>query len=99
MRKTLININGREFKTKKQMQEYFQKMLHSYEKGEEVSETHRKELYELISQHPNARLKMMPGIAGFSVAGAAYGTKCFMIKKIDGTMEDFSFYKCIRATK
>ena len=94
-----IELGDRTFKTKKEMEAYFRAMLHSYDKGEKVSENHKRQLMELISHHPNAREKMTPGIAGFSVAGAQYGSKCFMIRRIDGTMEDFSFYKCITGAK
>jgi hypothetical protein len=91
-----IEIGGRLFRTKGEAAAFFKAMLGRYKAGEAVSEKDAVMLRALIERHPERDLKVDVGIAGFHVAMATMGTKCFWLTRIDGTKTDFSYPTCIR---
>ena len=62
----------------------------------EPLDDHKDDLRRLLECHPEAGEKIGCGILYFFVGKAAYGTKCFFIRRLDGTTTDFSY---ITATK
>jgi hypothetical protein len=57
-------------------------------------------LLGVVATHSQAREKIGVGIAGFFVAKApSYGTRCFHLRRIDGSVTDFSWNEAITPTK
>jgi hypothetical protein len=56
-------------------------------------------LHKLVALHPSAEAKIGTGIEYVFVAGAFYGSRCFHIRRTDGTRADFSYMKCLRGLK
>lgn len=56
-------------------------------------------LHQLVALHPNAAAKIGTGIEHVYVAGASFGSRCFHIRRTDGTRVDFSYMKSLRGLK
>jgi hypothetical protein len=63
----------------------------------EPLDQYKDDLIELVKKHPEAEEKIGCGISYFFVGKAAYGTKCFFIKRLDGTSTDFSYITSVKA--
>lgn len=83
-----ITIANKTFKTKKEMTAYTQTML-------KTGMIDRTFLTSLLKRHPWAEQKIGCGIDYFFTDYTEYGTKCFHIKRIDGSVTDFSYRECI----
>lgn len=81
------------FRTKAAALRHFRAMLHH------SIPLDQRLLGELLALHPRAAEKVGPGVEHFYVAGAAYGSRCFYVKRTDGTRTDFSYLKCLAAPK
>ncbi|HEG4446471.1 MULTISPECIES: DCL family protein [Aeromonas] len=77
---------------------YLKDMLHRYDLGDRVSKEDSVVLRAALENHPNAALKIGPGIASFSVRSADFGTKCFWVNRTDGTTEKFSITGSIHSS-
>jgi len=53
-------------------------------------------LSSLLERHPNAKVKIGVGISQFRRVWTGKGTKAFVLDRLDGTSDNFSFYKCIK---
>jgi hypothetical protein len=81
---------------KKSMAAHFRAMLHRYTPGEKIPEPDATELAWLLSRHHQVEQKTGVGIAYFTVhTTPLYATRGFLIVRIDGTVADFSYLKCI----
>lgn len=94
-----IEIAGKEFSKKGDALDYLKKMLNSYSPEERVSETDAYFLTHALNKHPEENEKVGSGISSFFVRRADYGTKCFWIKRTDGTEERFSYRSCVTTSK
>ena len=56
-------------------------------------------LADLIRFHPDAERKIGCGIASFSIGQDDRGGSCFVLRRLDGSQTDFSFYKCCLGPK
>jgi hypothetical protein len=57
-------------------------------------------LLGVVAAHPQAKEKVGAGITGFFVAKAPeFSTKCFYLRRIDGSATDFSWNEAITPTK
>lgn len=65
--------------------------------GAHVNEAQNRVFFTMISKgHPNAKEKLGSGVEYVFVGEhPEYRTKCFMLKRFDGGIVDFSFKKCI----
>ena len=90
-----IEIAGKVFSKKGDALEYLKNMLNSYQPEEIVSEVDTYFLRHTVDKHPNSKEKIGVGIRGFFVRRADYGTKCFWIRRVDGTEEKFSYINCV----
>ena len=77
-------------------QRIFGGMLGRYCPGDEVNNVDAAFLHDLIKRHPNSGAKIGLGIAHFEVRTKKHGAKCFHIVRTDGTVEEFSYTKCIK---
>ena len=92
-----VTIGSREFKTKKEANEYYSSMLLRYSWKEDVTGEDLKDLLELVHEHPNHKGKIGPGILRIYKDRTEHGQGCFWAERTDGTKDNFSFKKCIDA--
>lgn len=92
-----IYLGIQKFKSIKEMQSFFGKLLKSCEHGKPIPEAESATMKELLKYHTNAE-KKTEDIDHFEVGKHPKfsETSCFFIVKKDGTKEDFSFNKCIK---
>jgi hypothetical protein len=90
-------ILDKTFSDRDEIQAFFQTIFLKYSKGEDLAESDRKYVEGLLEYHTNKEAKIGSGIASIRI-GSAVGhddTLCFVIVRTDGTIEDFSYLKCI----
>tara|TARA_B100001989_G_C24541151_1_gene467630 strand:+ start:1882 stop:2178 length:297 start_codon:yes stop_codon:yes gene_type:complete len=90
-----VKIGGMSFDRKGDALSFMKNMLNKYSPEEKVDEIDSKFLSSAILRHPEADDKIGVGIKHFFVRRADYGTKCFWLERIDGTVERFSYKYCI----
>src|SRR5262249_483766 len=67
-----------------------------YEPGATISGADDRALRRLIEQHPDYDQKRGCGIACFTVTDdTAFGSRCFVLVRADGSRSDFSYRDCI----
>jgi hypothetical protein len=92
-------VNGLTFISKEALGAHVQSILRAYRAGESVNEEHAAFLADLLLRHPHADAKIGAGIAGFRVQRiGAFTSTGFVVDRVDGTSEDFSYRQCIRPT-
>lgn len=84
---------GFEFKTKTAAKKFFKSILNSYDDGDFISNPqHHTALLALLSNHPEATIKIGEGVKEFDRDRAPdHKTSCFYITRIDGSRTDFSY--------
>ena len=88
-------LKDRIFAKQGDAQAFFSEMLHRYIPGEEVSEPDAQWLAPLFERHPDYSAKSAGGILRFEVMAAEYGSQCFCVVRLDGTLDGFSYKSCI----
>jgi hypothetical protein len=83
------------FENKKAAEAHFSAMLSRYDVGDFVSDPDTSELTSLLLRHHDAETKIGCGIGGFVVIGNQYGGRCFAVVRTDGSVADFSLFKCV----
>lgn len=84
------------FKTKKARTEHYRAILNESQLNVPLAEYHS-DMMELIATHPNVEEKIGVGVESFMVTNMpVYGSRCFVINRVDGTTIDFSYIACIR---
>lgn len=53
-------------------------------------------LMHVLSHHPHADLKIGPGVAAFFVSAAPGYTPGFWVRRVDGSVVDFSWNECLK---
>jgi len=95
-----INIAGVCFKTKAALKAFCKEMLGRYSDQQTVNAEDFKFLVALVQQrHSHGAEKIGCGAARIFKAPAPppnYGTSCFWIERIDGTVERFSYINCLK---
>lgn len=91
-------VNGLTFTSKEALGAHVQGILRSYRSGQTVEAEHATFLADLLLRHPHAEVKIGAGVAGFRVMRLAFNTNGFVVERVDGTSEDFSYRQCIRPT-
>lgn len=92
-----IYLGPQKFKSIKELQSFFGKLLKNNKDGAIINEPESSCLRELLKYHMNSD-KKMENIKHFEVGfHPKYPeTKCFLIVRKDDSKEDFSFNKCIK---
>jgi Protein of unknown function (DUF3223) len=90
-----IQLGVLQFASKKSLLEHCHGVLHRYEIGARVTEDDAAFLLLLLERHHERDQKVGAGLSHFTVATALPAGRCFLIHRIDGTVTDFSFNKCI----
>lgn len=95
MAREIISINGKEFRTKKSAKEHFRNMLARYSDGAPIEGEDEADLFSLLARHPEVQDKVGVGIDGFYADQGFMGTRCFYLRRHDGSTTDFSFNSCV----
>jgi len=90
-----VEIGEIKFPRKGDALKYLQSMLNSYRFEERVSDDDQTFLLNALNHHPDGKEKLGVGLDYFFVRRADYGTKCFWIKRLDGSVERFSYKHCV----
>ncbi|MCW1750837.1 DCL family protein [Rhizobium acaciae] len=90
-----IRIGEHAFEKKGAAEEFLKAILYKYDIGDLVDAKDSEILSELLHRHPEALLKIGPGIESFHVRKADFGTRCFYVTRVDGTEEKFSARSCL----
>eukprot|EP00931_Biecheleriopsis_adriatica_P086255 TRINITY_DN60966_c0_g1_i1.p1 TRINITY_DN60966_c0_g1~~TRINITY_DN60966_c0_g1_i1.p1 ORF type:complete len:263 (-),score=44.49 TRINITY_DN60966_c0_g1_i1:25-813(-) len=81
----------------------WQGILHGATLGQELQGQQLRVAEELLSHHPEATQKLGPGLRGMKVDAAppphSAEARCFWVLRVDGSEEDFSARKCVRALR
>lgn len=95
MAKIKYLISGIEFRTKQEITEYAQSILHGYGVGNVLTGKDFEFIYDLLQRHPKVDEKMGCGVKEFRIMKGLFDTRAFEIVRTDGTTTDFSYVKCI----
>ena len=92
-----INIGEKIFKTKAESKDFVKAILNKYELQNSLDTTDFQFICELLKRHPEYDKKLGVGITKIIIKldGNWGKTRCFHIKRIDGTETDFSYLNCI----
>ncbi|KAF5734840.1 DNA-directed RNA polymerase IV subunit 1 [Tripterygium wilfordii] len=73
------------------------KILRSYSINQQINETDKSVIMEALSFHPRKDDKLSNGVQAIKVGHHPKyeNSRCFMLERADGTLEDFSYRKCI----
>ena len=100
MAKQIVLSDQLIFPTQKAALEHYKKILWLYELGEHISNPeHEEQLLVLIENHPEALQKVGEGIDYLYIDEAYQGTRCFHIKRTDGSSTDFSYLTAVKGEK
>lgn len=90
-----VEIAGHHFERKTDALAFMKVMLNRYRPGDAVGAADGEFLEEALKRHPEASMKIGPGVRSFEVRSADYGTQCFWILRTDGSEERFSYKSCV----
>lgn len=90
-----VSYGDLHFRTQTEARAFLNAMLARYDPGDKVGSDDASILEAALALHPEAADKIGPGIAGFSVRSADFGSKCFWVNRTDGTTAKFSHRACV----
>jgi hypothetical protein len=88
-------IGDLSFARKGDATEFFRKILNQHGVGVALAEPDATHVYWLLERHPEAMVKIGVGVKEFSTRTAMYNTRCFEIRRTDGTTTDFGIKACL----
>lgn len=93
-------IAGERFPARKGLQERIRKILHSYQEDENLSGPDECFMKEVLSLHPSKEVKIGCGVKSLCIkTNPVYpSTRCFWIRRDDGSETDFSYLECLNET-
>lgn len=90
-----LEIGSLSFAKKGDATEHFRQILYRHEVGSVIPEPDATHVYWLLERHPEATKKIGAGVKELSTRDAMFNTRCFEIRRMDGTATDFSIKSCI----
>jgi hypothetical protein len=90
-----ISLGPMHFAKKGDALAYLKQLLYKYDLGDRLSDKDAEVLMAALNRHPDAKVKIGPGVADFSVRTADFGSRCFWVNRTDGTTEKFSLNACV----
>jgi len=90
-----VKIGSVEFAKKGDALNHLKSILSKYSPEERVSFEDEGFLLEALKMHPEASEKIGIGVDHLFVRRADYSTKCFWVKRTDGSEERFSYKSCV----
>jgi hypothetical protein len=95
----VIDLGLVSFPTKTAATAHFSKMLRANQAGDVISGDDAAHLQALLDRHPDRDEKIGCGVAEFFVMRhAQYNDIGFGVRRVDGSVVDFSFLECLRRT-
>ncbi|KAA8522336.1 hypothetical protein F0562_013303 [Nyssa sinensis] len=92
------HINSREQNAKvKKMSRALKCMLHRYPINHRLSDVDKSIVMMALYFHPRRKEKIGTGLQEIKIGHHSEheDTRCFLLERIDGTVEDFSYHKCV----
>ena len=100
MVKMKYEIAGEKFASKDAIQEHVRDILHGTPDKSPLHGEQRKFMEELLTWHHSYEQKVGCGVAEIFVQqNEGFPTRCFWIRRTDGTVTDFSFKHCLTPKK
>ncbi|KAG8097134.1 hypothetical protein GUJ93_ZPchr0013g37697 [Zizania palustris] len=92
-----VKLGPKEFATAVEMFDYFFALLHSWAPQLEINKYEQMVLEDLLKKgHAESDRKIGPGIAAFEIRShPVWQSRCFFVRRVDGSYDDFSFRKCV----
>jgi hypothetical protein len=90
-----LEIGTLTFAKKGDAVEHYREILYRRDVGVAIPEPDATHVYWLLERHPDAAAKIGIGVKEFSTRNAMFSTRCFEIRRTDGTTTDFSFKPCL----
>ncbi|WP_306260428.1 DCL family protein [Pararhizobium sp. IMCC21322] len=90
-----VEIGDMKFAKKGDALNYLKSLLNRYSPEERVSAVDEIFLLKALKNHPEVSEKVGAGVAHIFVRRADYGTKCFWVRRTDGSEERFSYKSCV----
>ncbi|KAJ4820379.1 nuclear RNA polymerase D1A [Rhynchospora pubera] len=94
-----VKLGPKVFTSSLEMFEYFFKLLHNWGTKLDINQYEHMALRDLLKKgHSEPERKIGKGIEAFEVRyHPVFNSRCFFVRRIDGSSEDFSFRKCVDA--
>ena len=93
--KKRVLIGDKVFPTKKAATEFFKEIKDGWDLEQPITGDDGRYVKDLLEYHPYFTEKVGPGIEYFFVGYNLFRSRCFYVKRIDGTHIDFSYKKCL----
>ena len=90
-----VEIGDMRFSKKGEALDYLRSVLNKYSPEDRVSAEDEHFLLQALARHPDAIEKAGVGVDYLFVRTADYGTKCFWVRRTDGSEERFSYKSCV----
>jgi|KBSMisStaDraftv2_1062788.scaffolds.fasta_scaffold2098083_2 hypothetical protein len=90
-----ISIGRHVFERQLDALSHFKEMLHRHDLWATVSGEDAQDLAELIKRHKDVAEKVGKGMRAFKIIKDEYKGRCFGIERVDGTIVDFSYIRCV----
>lgn len=90
-----VTFGEMRFAKKGDAKAYLKAMLARYKLGDQIAEDDEQVLRAALNLHPEAAMKIGSGVRHFEVHSADYGTRCFWVRRIDDSLERFSYQSCM----
>lgn len=91
----MISIGTQSFRTLAEAKTYVRALLHGHDPESPFGAEDTHFLGELLMRHPRGKEKLGCGIERFIIRVQKYGAKCFHVVRLEGTIEKFSYKKCL----
>ncbi len=90
-----IIVGDRAFATKAAAKKHYRLVLNVDPAGRFLDETEFRDVMDLLALHPRYTEKIGVGVQAVSITVNEYGTRSFILHRDDGSLEDFSYIKCV----
>nr|CAB3496851.1 unnamed protein product [Digitaria exilis] len=92
-----VKLGPKEFASGVEMFDYFFALLHSWAPQLDFNKYEQMVLEDLLKKgHAEPEKKIGPGIEAFEIRNhPVWQSRCFFVRRVDGSADDFSFRKCV----
>ncbi|XP_062216640.1 protein EMBRYO DEFECTIVE 514-like [Phragmites australis] len=92
-----VNLGPKEFASAVEMFDYFFALLHSWTPQLDFNKYEQMVLEDLLKKgHAEPTKKIGPGVEAFEIRNhPVWQSRCFFVRRVDGSADDFSFRKCV----
>ncbi|XP_062210148.1 protein EMBRYO DEFECTIVE 514-like [Phragmites australis] len=92
-----VKLGPKEFASAVEMFDYFFALLHSWAPQLDFNKYEHMVLEDLVKKgHAEPSKKIGPGVEAFEIRNhPVWQSRCFFVRRVDGSSDDFSFRKCV----